>query len=134
MEFKFVDRVPTVSEYLTLRKSVGWHALPNSSAELGLAGSLFSVCVVLGDETVGCGRIVGDTGIYFYIQDVIVRPDFQHRGLGTRIMEKLMTYLDARAHQGAFIGLMAAPGLESFYGRFGFNCFPAESPGMFIWK
>lgn len=134
MEFEFIDRVPTVSEYLKLRESVGWHALPSKAVEIGLARSLYSVCIKLREESVGCGRIVGDAGIYFYVQDVIVRPQYQQRGLGTRIMEKLMGYVGAKAQSGAFIGLMTAPGLEGFYGRFGFSCFPADSPGMLIWK
>ena len=134
MEFEFIERVPTVSEYLKLRESVGWHALPSEAVERGLARSLYSVCIEFGKETVGCGRIVGDAGIYFYVQDVIVRPGYQQRGLGTRIMETLMDYVDATAIRGAFIGLMTAPGLEGFYGRFGFKCFPADSPGMLIWK
>ena len=134
MEFEFVERVPTVSQYLRLRESVGWHALASEAVEIGLTRSLYSVCVELREETVGCGRVVGDAGIYFYVQDVIVRPDYQQRGMGTRIVEKLMGYVDATAVRGAFIGLMTAPGLEAFYSQFGFEVFPADSPGMLIWK
>jgi hypothetical protein len=31
-------------------------------------------------DAVGCGRVVGDGGVYFYVQDVIVVPGLQ--GLG----------------------------------------------------
>jgi GNAT superfamily N-acetyltransferase len=56
---------------------------------------------------VGCGRIVGGDGINFYIQDLIIRPEYQHRGMGTQIMKKLMDYIGRHAQ----IGLMAAEGL-----------------------
>ena len=134
MQFDVIERVPSASEYLSLRESVGWHILDLASTKLGLERSLYSVCVLKGDAVVGCGRVVGDGGIYFYIQDVIICPQYQRCGLGTRVMEKLMGYVDVTAKPGAFIGLLAAPGLSEFYGHFGFNCFPDDSPGMLIWK
>ena len=134
MTIEVIDRAPTVSEYHGLRESVGWHALPEHAAEVGLAQSLYAVCVLWESDVVGCGRVVGDGGIYFYIQDVIIRPQFQGRGYATRVMEKLMGYIERTAQSGAFIALMAAPGLEGFYGRFGFSCFPDDTPGMLIWK
>ena len=87
-----------------------------------------------GNKVIGCGRIAGDGGLYFYVQDVIIQPGYQRHGLGTLVMGKLMDYLNRTATQGAFIGLMSAPGLEEFYGRFGFTSYPDDSPGMLIWK
>lgn len=52
------------------------------STEIGLGNSLFSVCAIYKNEVIGCGRAVGDGGIYFYIQDIIVLPKFQGRGIG----------------------------------------------------
>ena len=129
-----VDRVPSVEEYLHLRHSVGWHALPEPAVQTGLSNSLYAVCALSEQKVVGCGRISGDGGIYFYIQDLIIRPQFQRRGLGTRMMDSLMAYIHHQAQSGSFVGLMAAPGLEDFYGRFGFSVYPQDSPGMLIWK
>jgi ribosomal protein S18 acetylase RimI-like enzyme len=129
-----IERVPTAAEYLALRQSVGWHGLSATASETGLAHSLYAVCAQQGSEVVGCGRIVGDGGVYFYIQDLVVRPEYQRRELGTQIMKKLMGYIERHAQSGAFIGLMAAPGLEDFYARFSFTRFPEDSPGMLIWK
>lgn len=134
MNTEYIERVPTATEYLALRQSVGWHGLPVTATETGLTHSLYAVCAQQGSEVVGCGRIVGDGGIYFYIQDLVIRPEYQRRGLGTRMMKKIMGYIEHHAQGGAFIGLMAAPGLEDFYARFGFTRFPEGSPGMLIWK
>jgi ribosomal protein S18 acetylase RimI-like enzyme len=131
---ELIDRVPSPEEYLALRLSAGWHALPKPAVKTGLHNSLYAVCAVSEERVVGCGRISGDGGIYFYIQDLIVRPNFQRRGLGTRLMDRLMAYVHQHAQNGAFIGLMAAPGLAGFYERFGFSVYPEDSPGMLIWK
>ncbi len=134
LSFELNERRPTVSEYLGLRSSVGWHALPETAVEAGLAHSLYAVCAVHKGAVIGCGRIIGDNGIYFYIQDLIIQPEYQHQGVGTQLLARLMGYIHGQAQTGAFIGLMAAPGLERFYGRFGFTLFPEHSPGMLIWK
>ena len=82
------------------------------------------------------GRIVGDGHIYFYLQDLMVRPDYQHHGLGSKIMESLMQYIDEHApvKSGAYVGLMMAPGLHDFYEKFGFKDLPKDSPAMWMWR
>jgi len=66
------------------------------------------VVVLRGGEFVGCGRVVGDGGLYFYLQDIALLPEHQGRGLGAAIMDAVMAYLERTARRGAFIGLMAA--------------------------
>jgi GNAT superfamily N-acetyltransferase len=134
MQVQLIERVPTVAEYLALRASVGWHALAETPVRIGLQSSLYAVTAVHGPGAVGCGRIIGDRGIYFYLQDVITQPRYQRQGVATGVMERLMAYVNATAARGAFVGLMAAPGLERFYSRFGFSRFPDDSPGMAIWR
>ncbi len=76
--------------------------------------------------------MIGDADSYFYLQDIIVFfSAFQGRGLGKRIMTAIMASIDeAHARPGAFIGLMAAKGVEDFYTQFGFSVRPLERPGM----
>ncbi len=134
-EFKIIERMPTVEEYQRLRQSVGWHTLAPEQIAVGLKHSLFLVCALHQNQVIGCGRIVGDSQIYFYIHDVIVMPPFQGQGLGRLIMDKLMNYINLAAPAGAFIGLMAsAPRLEQFYGHYGFKRRADEMPFMEIWK
>jgi GNAT superfamily N-acetyltransferase len=61
------------------------------------------------------GRVVGDGGIYFYVQDVIVVPEWQRRGIGSEIMNAIMAFVGSNASPGAFVGLMAARGAAQFY-------------------
>lgn len=134
-EYVLVERIPTVEEYRRLREAVGWENIDNEAIEIGLRNSLFSVCVIHKGEVIGCGRVVGDGGIYFYIQDIIVMPEFQQKGIGKRIMDAVMDYLSQHARPNAFIGLMAAKGVSKFYEKYGFQERPPDRPGMFlIWK
>lgn len=128
--FEVVEREPTVSEYRRLRRAVGWSDVSDEGIVVGLENALYSVVLLRGGLTVGCGRVVGDGGIYFYIQDIIILPEYQGLGLGRLIMDKVMNYLRGRAAPGAFVGLMAAEGVAPFYERYGFKVRPEDAPGM----
>ena len=132
--YELVERDPTVEEYQRLRGAVGWGAMADEGVAVGLPNALYSVVLELGGEAVGCARIVGDGGLYFYLQDVIVLPEHQRRGQGARLMDALMAYVERSARPGAFIGLMAAVGSEPFYERYGFRRRSEQTPGMFrVW-
>ena len=133
-EFELVERPPTVEEYRRLRATAGWDEMPDEGLAAGLASGLYS-CVVLHDgQVVACGRVIGDAGMYFYVQDVIVVPELHGRGLGAQVMEAILGYLSRAAKPGAFIGLMAARNVEGFYERYGFRRRPDDRPGMFrVW-
>ncbi len=124
-------RLPSLSEYNKLRSVVGWDGADEQAASEALRHSLFSVVALDGDAVIGCGRVVGDGGLYFYIQDLIVHPDYQHRGCGKLLMTELMSFVKKKARSGAFIGLMAAEGLGKYYESFGFRERHPKAPGMY---
>ncbi|MEE8320355.1 MAG: GNAT family N-acetyltransferase [Gammaproteobacteria bacterium] len=134
VDFAVEKRPPIVPEFFKLRDAVGWDAVPEDVSAAALAKSLFSVCVIVHGEVVGMGRVVGDDGLYFYIQDVIVLPEYQRQGIGSRIMEEITAYLDENLCEGAFVGLKSAPGLECFYKRYGFSGKEEDIPGLFMVK
>jgi GNAT superfamily N-acetyltransferase len=121
---------PTGGQLLALRQAVGWKN-PRSPGDLqaGLDGSLFAVCAYFGRELVGTARVVGDGRTVFYIQDVVVLPEHQGKGVGKAMMERVMKYIARAACEGAVMGLMAAAGKEGFYERFGFHARPNEREG-----
>ncbi len=79
-------------------------------------------------------RPCSDKGLYFHIQDLIVHPDFQNKGIGRKIMGMLKGNIEDNTKPGAFIALMAAKGLEGYYKEFGFQPRPKDRPGMFYIK
>jgi len=81
-------------------------------------------------------RVIGDSGLYFYIQDVIVLPQYQKMGIGILMMKKVMRFLESDISPLTVVGLMASKGKEPFYEKFGFTKRPSErrGHGMFrIW-
>ena len=127
-----VHAPPEPGGYLRLRRLAGWESPEQDTAARALANALHSVSLYCGGELVGCGRVIGDDGLYFYIQDILVDPGYRGRGLGDRIMRELFVYLQRSAAPGAFVGLMAAEGVEGFYLRFGFARRPPGRAGMFL--
>ena len=65
-------------------------------------------------------RVVGDGIMYFYIQDLVIEPQFQNKGIGKTLMLEVEKYLTKSAKKGATIALLSAQGKESFYDRFGY--------------
>ncbi|RAP75957.1 GNAT family N-acetyltransferase [Paenibacillus montanisoli] len=121
-DYTVVKRTPTLAEYKELCTAVGWRDFMNfEAAEHSLAKSIFGVVVQYDGETVGMGRIVGDGSIYFYIQDIAVRPEHQGKGIGSLIMDTIRAYIEDHAPDKAFIGLFASQGKEAFYNKYVFQ-------------
>lgn len=127
MNFSIEKRIPSADEYLALRQSVGWHAFNVDDCKKGLCNTLFGVCVMRDNTIIGMGRIVGDGCICFYLQDIVVRPNEQRRGIGKIIMQTLLAYLYENAGINAYIGLMASKNAAPFYKKFGFIERPNET-------
>lgn len=126
---EFTSKNPEPEEYLGLRKLVGWNEMPLQIVESSLKRNLYSVCAYSDNVIIGTARVVGDGGLCFYIQDVMVHPDFQKKGIGTRLIEHIMEFLKQNACYNSYVGLMAARGVEDFYTRFGFVIRPNELYG-----
>ncbi|WP_455463883.1 GNAT family N-acetyltransferase [Candidatus Hodarchaeum mangrovi] len=130
--YELIEKIPTVEEYQYLRNTVGWSKVNDAAVDISLKNSLYSVCLYYNNQIIGMGRIIGDTGIYYYIQDVMVLPNFQRKGLGKKIMNLIIKYLIENVDSTAFIGLMAAKGFWKFYENYGFQKRASDAPGMFV--
>jgi hypothetical protein len=64
-QYQIVERAPTIEEYFALRKGVDWMLFEEEMTAKGLANALFSVCILYQGKVIGCGRVVGDGGLYF---------------------------------------------------------------------
>ena len=127
-------RIPTVAEYHLLREHVGWGTPDVEASTTSLANALFSVCLIKEGELIGIGRIIGDGGLFFYIQDLIVREDQRRKGYCNMIMEELLAYLRKNVRKGAFVALFSAKNVEGLYEKYGFIERPNENfgAGMFL--
>ena len=126
---EIVEKLPTAAEYNWLRSLVGWKTYQESVIEKALPNTLYCVCACVGEKLVGMARVIGDGGMVYYIQDVIVIPQHQRQGIGTQMMDMVMAYIRLHASQNTIVGLMSAVGKEAFYEKYGFLVRPTEKYG-----
>jgi GNAT superfamily N-acetyltransferase len=129
-DYRLAKRVPSIGDYNRVRVAAGLSEKSVEAARLGLANTVFGVCVENRGEVVGIGRVVGDGGLFFEVVDLAVVPEHQKRGLGKMIMDALVSWLTVNAPPTAFVSLIADEGLSGFYERYGFRVRPPEAPGM----
>ncbi|MDN6564417.1 MAG: GNAT family N-acetyltransferase [Lacticaseibacillus paracasei] len=86
------DQNPTMPEVLALYKSVGWSMYTRDPARLerALTYSLMVLGAYEGKQLVGLIRAVGDGETILFIQDLLVLPEYQRRGIGKQLIEALL--------------------------------------------
>jgi ribosomal protein S18 acetylase RimI-like enzyme len=137
LNYSIIETLPSPADYNRLRISVGWGEYEEKVIKEALLHSLYCVCARTDDEVIGMARVIGDPGLVFYIQDVIVLPAYQQRRIGTHLMDAIMDFIQAHAHHNTIIGLMAAKGKEAFYEKYGFTSRPNKVHGAgmtMIWR
>lgn len=73
-----------------------------------------------GDRLVGIARTLTDFCYVAYLADLLVRAEYQKRGIGRELIRKTRAELGAKAS----IILLAAPAAEEYYPRLGFTKHP----------
>ncbi|MBE5952820.1 MAG: GNAT family N-acetyltransferase [Lachnospiraceae bacterium] len=130
-----VENAISIDEYLYLREQVGWAQLSDRQAQLALENCLYNIKAVDDNGYIlGMGRIVGDGAVICYIQDLVVIPEAQGKGVGSLIIDALIDYAKAIKEEGTtmMLCLMCAKGREPFYEKHKFISRPTDSlgPGM----
>ena len=79
-------------EILPLYASVGWTAYTDRPDVLrkGFESSLLCLAAYEGDRMIGLVRAVGDGQTVVLIQDILVHPAQQRKGVGTMLMDALL--------------------------------------------
>ena len=122
--------IPAVATYQQLRIAAGLSAKTAEAAAKGLPNSLFAVQVLLGDDVVGMGRIIGDGGCFYQVVDIAVLPAHQGKGLGKLIMREISRFIDSDVPDSAYVSLIADGQAQDLYAQFGFRHTAPASVGM----
>ena len=77
-------------------------------------------------KMIGMGRSISDGISDAYIQDVIILKGFRGKGLGKKIIKKIIEYLLSKGID--WIGTIAEPGTKKFYSKFGFKVMKKYTP------
>ena len=127
----------TAEEYCELRAAVQWQPIAKDQAQSGLDHSDFIVACRNEDGIVGCARIFWDKGYIAYLADVMVKPEYQGKGIGKQLVESCISYIQGQLWEGwrIKIVIVSAKGKEGFYEKFGFQIRPNDNDGagMQMW-
>ena len=82
----------TIEDLCSLYDAVGWTSYTADPDRLAAAirGSSHVVAARQGERLVGLARAVSDDATIAYIQDILVRPEQQGRGIGRRLVQALL--------------------------------------------
>ena len=85
-------REPCAQDILRLYASVGWTAYTAQPDTLlrGFERSLLTLAAWEADELLGLVRAVGDGETIVLIQDLLVFPEHQRKGVGTALMQEML--------------------------------------------
>lgn len=81
-----------LKELVELYENVGWISYSNKPSELNEAikNSLFNIGAFDGEELVGLIRVVGDNISIIYIQDILVKENYQRLGIGSDLLQLVL--------------------------------------------
>ena len=130
-EIIYTENVPNAGQYLQLFETTGWNnAYRADAAQLvqALQHSFYLIAAYENDALVGVGRVISDGVLYAMVYDMIVAPSHQGRGIGTKILGRLVG--KCRTAGIREIQLFSARGKAPFYRKRGFVERPPDGPGM----
>lgn len=132
LKYELIDNILTAEDFVRLKVATGFMNRPLEQADKAIKNGLFNVSAVLDGKVIGMGRLVGDGAMYWYLQEIIVLPEYQGKGIGKAIVNHLLEYIKNTAipGTGVEVGLTAVKGKEPFYEKLGFSC---GSSGMKKW-
>ena len=92
-------KVYNEDEILRLYSAVGWTAYTDKPEKLrqGFKHSLLVLAAYENDELLGIIRVVGDGFTIVFVQDILVYPEKQRRGVGSTLLKAVLArYADVR--------------------------------------
>lgn len=113
IEFRINNPV-TADELIEVFKSVEWRKNPENIVEAFKKS--FYITAYCNDVLIGFARAISDNCYYTNIFDVIVRPEYQKRGVGKRMMQILR-----EKFKGTYFFLTYTEGNMTFYEKCGFE-------------
>lgn len=130
VKMEFIENSLSYDIYFRLRESVGWKNFSPTQTKRALDKSAYDIIAKDDEQVIGMARSIGD-GLYYFIADVIVIPEWQGRGIGTKMIQLLMTHIREEMPEGSRVSvqLIAEKGKEEFYRNLGFKELPNEYCG-----
>ena len=134
MEIKLEYSIST-NEFLEVVEAVGWKTYSEEQISKALENTMYMVKATVDGKLAGIGRVVGDYSIVCMLSDICVKPEFQRKGIGLKILNELKRLIEDGVKEGEKMQIELTPtaGNEPFYERAGFKYKPDIITGMYLW-
>ena len=130
-----IEETMSVEEFLEVIESVGFKTYSKVQVEKALKNTMYMVKATINGKVAGIGRVVGDYSIVCCLSDICVKPEYQGRGIGLKIVTKLKEMVEEGVQEGEKMQIELTPtaGNEAFYQKAGFKYKPDKITGMYLW-
>ena len=134
MNLKIINSIKP-EDFISIRESVGWNKLNHNQIEKALKNSMFNISVYDKELCIGVGRIVGDKVLKGMLTDIMIRPNYQGKGIGKLIVIELIKELTDEILEGESFQLEASPtnNNRNFYIKCGLKYKPENQDGVYLW-
>ena len=131
----YSEREPSLEQFKKIRQISGWgieeRGVSDERVIESLNSSPYCVSAWKGEKLIGVCRLSGDNGMYGYIQDVMVLPGYQRKGIASKMIKRLLEKV--RDKKGYLLGVCPSRTTAGLYERVGFKKRP-ENPNGFMFK
>ena len=130
-----LEYIISIDEFLEVIESVGFKTYSNEQVNKALNNTMYMVKVTVDGKLAGIGRVVGDYSIVCMLSDICVKPEFQRKGIGLKIVNELKRLIENGVKEGEKMQIELTPtaGNEEFYKKAGFKYKPDVITGMYLW-
>lgn len=121
MKYKIIDgrEKMDIHDIIRLLKTTYW-AAQRSDEQIEksvLNSSCYGVYLEDEEKLVGVGRVISDYATTYYLCDVVIDTEYQHKGLGTA----LVSYIESLPEYAGLRGILITRDAHSLYRKFGYE-------------
>ena len=112
MEYKIDDKILKAPVFIEFVNKV-WQGNYDIDKTQDALSKTLNITAYDGDELVGCLRILSDGYFFGTITELLVLPDYQKKGVGSRLLQL------AKQNTPTMLYFGSQPGIEAFYEKNG---------------
>ena len=130
-----VDKL-TPEEYFEIYSSVDWRGLRFSQIAGMLERSSHTFALYEGKKLVGMARLCGEISSFVYLNDFIIKPEYQNEGYGRFLLSYIVEFIRSNKPEEKKVKLevLSARGKEEFYISNGLKSFGDDYSGRRLFE
>lgn len=130
-----VKTMITKEDFKEMRASVNWNKVKPHQLQTALDNSMVVIGIYENNKIVAMGRLVGDGICKAMLTDIIVKPEYQRKGYGRKVLEELITEITKKQPNDTDLCIEGNPtvGNREFYIKCGFTYNLKEQDGIYLW-